>query len=207
MPPRLDSSQLLGLHRRLCDGDRTASEELAELILEPLIDAISRRFPRSDEQTIWDGVVDALLDYCARPHQFDEERGVPLDRFLCMASRHNVTNLLRGETRRRAREEAAQSDARSVVELDPTAGNILQQEETRELQRQQEGMMERLSDPRDQQVLALRLQGERRTEAFAEILGISHLPIEAQRRAVKRTKDRIDKILRRHGGRHDASPT
>lgn len=61
--------------------------------------------------------------------------------------------------------------------------------------------MERLSDPRDQQILALRLQGERRTEAFAEILGISHLPIEAQRREVKRIKDRIDKILRRHGGR------
>jgi hypothetical protein len=87
MPPRLDSFQLLGLHRRLCDGDRTASEELAELILEPLVDAISRRFPRSDKQTVWDGVVDALLDYCARPHQFDEGRKVPLDRFLRMASR------------------------------------------------------------------------------------------------------------------------
>ena len=179
MPPRLDSSQLLGLHRRLCDGDRTASEELAALILEPLLDAISRRFPRSDEQTIWDGAVDVLLDYCARPHQFDEGRGVPLDRFLSMASRHNVTNLLRGEPRRRAREEIAHHDRSAAVELDPTAGNILQQEETRTLRRQQEGMMKLLSNPRDQQILALRLQGERRTEAFAEILGISHLPVEA----------------------------
>jgi RNA polymerase sigma-70 factor, ECF subfamily len=201
MPPHLDSSQLPGLHRRLCDGDRTASEELAGLILEPLVDAISRRFPHTDEQTVWDGVVDALLDYCARPHQFDEGRGVPLDRFLSMASWHNVANLLRGETRRRAREEAAKSDTQSAVELDPTAGNILQQEETRELQRRQEDVMQRLSDPRDRQILALRLQGERRTDAFAEILGISHLPIEAQRREVKRAKDRIDKILRRHGGR------
>jgi RNA polymerase sigma-70 factor, ECF subfamily len=89
----------------------------------------------------------------------------------------------------------------AAVELDPTAGNILQQEETGALQRQQEGMMQRLSDPRDRQILALRLQGERRTEAFAEILGLSDLPIEAQRREVKRAKDRIDKILRRHGGR------
>jgi hypothetical protein len=136
MPPRLDSSQLLGLHRRLCAGDRTASEELAKFTLEPLVDATSRRFSRSDEQIIWDGVIDALLDYCARPRQFDEERGVPLDRFLRMASWPNVTNLLRAEGRRRAREEAAQSDALSAVELDPTAGNILQHEETRELQRQ-----------------------------------------------------------------------
>jgi RNA polymerase sigma factor (sigma-70 family) len=201
MPPRLDSSQLLGLHRRLCHGDRTASEELAELILKSLVDAISRRFPCNDQQTVWDGVVDALVDYCARPHQFDEGRGVPLDHFLRMASWRNVMNLLRGESRRSAREEAAESDALSAVELDPAAGNILQQEETRELQRQQEGMMDRLSDPRDRQILALRLQGERRTEAFAEILGISHLPIESQRREVKRAKDRIDKILRRHGGR------
>jgi RNA polymerase sigma-70 factor (ECF subfamily) len=201
MPPRLDSSRLLGLHRRLCAGDRTASEELAELILDPLVDAISCRFPYIDEQTIWDGVVDALLDYCARPHQFDEGRKVPLDRFLRMASRRNVMNLLRGEARRRAREETAHSNVSAAVELDPAAGNILQQEETRELQRQQEGMMKRLSDPRDQQILALRLQGERRTEAFADILGISHLPIEAQRRGVKRAKDRIDKILRRHGDR------
>jgi RNA polymerase sigma-70 factor (ECF subfamily) len=201
MPHRLDSSQLLGLHHRLCNGDRTASEELAELMLEPLVDALARRFPRTDGQTVWDGVVDALLDYCARPHQFDEGRGVPLGRFLLMASRRNVTNLLRGEARRRAREETAHGNASAAVEVDSPAGNILQQEESRELQRQQEGMMEQLSDQRDRQILALRLHGERRTEAFAEILGIAHLPIEAQRREVKRAKDRIDKILRRHGGR------
>jgi RNA polymerase sigma-70 factor (ECF subfamily) len=61
--------------------------------------------------------------------------------------------------------------------------------------------MSLLQDPTDRQILALRLQGERRTEAFAELLGISHLPIGVQRREVKRAKDRIDKILRRKGGR------
>ena len=110
-------------------------------------------------------------------------------------------NALRGEARRRAREQTAQSILSGAVELDPTAGNTLQQEDTRELQRRQEEMMQWLSDPRDQQILALRLPGERRTEAFAEILGLSHLPIGAQRREVKRVKDRIDEILRRHGGR------
>jgi RNA polymerase sigma-70 factor (ECF subfamily) len=200
MPPRLDSSQLLEFHHRLCDGDRTASEELAELILEPLVDAVSRRFSRIDGQTVCDGVVEAFLDNCARPHQFDAGREVPLDRFLRIASERNVANLLRGDARRRAREETAHSENLAIVEFNPTVGNIIQQEETRALQRQQEDMMKRLSDPRDRQILALRLQGERRTEAFAEILGISHLSSEAQRREVKRAKDRIDKILRRHGG-------
>jgi hypothetical protein len=201
MPPRFETSQLLALHRRLCDGDRTASDELAELILEPLIDAIARRFPRTDEQIVWDGVVEAFLEYCARPSRFDERRRVPLDRFLQMASTRNLQNLQRSEDRRRARQERVGGRSADVaVELDPVAGNLLQREENEQLQQQEEEMMHLLQDPIDRQILALRLQGERRTEAFAVILKISHLPIEVQRREVKRAKDRIDKILRRRRG-------
>ena len=90
--------------------------------------------------------------------------------------------------------------ATSSVELDPVAGNLLQQEESAQLHQQEEDCMNLLQDPQDQQILAPRLRGERRTVAFAAILGISHLPIEAQRQEVKRAKDRIDKILRRKGG-------
>lgn len=201
MPPRFESSQLLALHRRLCDGDRTASEELAELLLDPLVERISRQFPQADEHLHCQAVADALLDYCARPHQFDEGRGVPLAPFLLMTCRRNMLNLLRGETRRRTREgQAAQMSATSSVELDPVAGNLLQQEESAQLHQQEEDCMNLLQDPQDQQILALRLRGERRTVAFAAILGISHLPVEAQRQEVKRAKDRIDKILRRKGG-------
>lgn len=201
MLPRFETSQLLELHRRLCDGDRTASEMLAELILEPLVEALSRRFPRTDEQIIWDGVVEAVLDYCTRPHQFDAERGVPLDHFLLMASTRNLQNLLRGETRRRARQEkVSASHLSTTVELDPVLGNLLQKEESEQLQQREEDMMHLLHDPTDRQIVALRLRGERRTEAFAEVLGISHLPIDMQRRQVKRAKDRIDKIIRRRRG-------
>jgi hypothetical protein len=202
MPPRLDSSQLLGLHRRLCDGDRTASEELAELILDTLMEGISRQFPRSDEAMRYEAVTKAFLYYCAQPHQFNAARNVPLHLFLLMASKYDMLNLLRGEARRKVHEEeAGHLYAISAVELDPVVGNLLQKEENEQRHHLEEEMMSLLQDPKDRQILALRLQGERRTEAFAEILGISHLPIEGQRREVKRTKDRIDKILRRHGGR------
>jgi hypothetical protein len=80
-------------------------------------------------------------------------------------------------------------------------GNLLQREENEQFHQQEEDMMGLLQDAKDRQILALRLQGERRTAAFAEILGVSHLSIEVQRREVKRAKDRIDKILRRRGGR------
>jgi RNA polymerase sigma-70 factor (ECF subfamily) len=193
--------QLLTLHWRLLAGDRIASEEVFTLLLSSLTRQVSRQFPTTDEQAIWDGVSDALLDYCARPQQFDERRGVPLDRFLGQAAWRNVANWHRGEKRRKAREErAGQENLVLAVELDPTAGNLLQKEETARQQHQQEQLMRVLQDPKDQQILGLRRQGERRTKAFAEVLGITHLPIEVQRREVKRNKDRIDKILRRHIG-------
>jgi RNA polymerase sigma-70 factor, ECF subfamily len=196
-----DSTLLLALHRRLCDGDRTTPEEVARLLLSPLVQEISRRFPRMDEQIIADGVTDAILAYCAEPERFDEKRGVPLDRFLHMASRRKVANSWRGEKRRKVREErASRISGEALVELDPAAGNLLQREKTEQRQRQQVRLMNMLPNQQDQQILALRLQGERRTEVFAEILGVTHLSIGDQRREVKRAKDRIDKILRRHTG-------
>jgi DNA-directed RNA polymerase specialized sigma24 family protein len=201
MPEGDDSAQLLELHRRLLTGDRTASEEVVRLLHASLTQEISAQFSHTDQHIIWDGVIDAMLDYCARPQQFDAERGISLKRFLRLAARRNVVNMLRGEQRRKVREEAAgHAWAASSVELDPAAGNLLQKEESTQRQRQQTALTNALQNPNDQQLLALRLQGVRRTEAFAEILGITHLPIETQRREVKRAKDRIDKLLRRRTG-------
>lgn len=201
MPGGDDSAQLLALHRRLLTGDRTASEEVVGLLHASLTQEVSSQFPHTDQHIIWDGVIDALLDYCARPQQFDAERGVPLERFLRLAARRNVTNMLRSVQRRKTREEAAgHAWAASNVELDPAAGNLLRQEESMQQQRQRAALASTLQNSNDQQLLALRLQGVRRTEAFAELLGITHLPIETQRREVKRAKDRIDKMLRRRTG-------
>jgi DNA-directed RNA polymerase specialized sigma24 family protein len=201
MPGGDNSAQLLELHGRLLAGDRTASEEVIRLLHASLTQEVSAQFRHTDQHIIWDGVIDAVLDYCARPQQFDAERGVSLKRFLRLAARRNIVNILRGEQRRKVREEVAgHAWAVSSVELDPAAGNLLQQEEATQRQRQQVALTQALQNPHDQQLLALRLQGVRRTEAFAEVLGITHLPIEAQRREVKRAKDRIDKILRRRTG-------
>ena len=198
-----DPDHLLVLHRHLLAGDRVASEEVASLLLSSLVQEVSHQFPQTDEQLIWTGVSDAVLDYCAQPHQFDESRGVPLDRFLQKAAWRNVANSLRGEKRRKDREkEAGRDSLESAVALDPVVGNLLQQEENVRRQQQQAELMNTLRNPKDQQILELRLQGEHRTEAFAEVLKITHLPLETQRREVKRAKDRIDKILRRHIGDH-----
>ncbi len=196
-----DSAQLLALHSRLCHGDRTAPEEVARLLLPPLVQEISRQFPQTDEHVIWDGVSDAILDYCARPDSFDEKRNVPLDRFLQMAAWRNVANSMRGEKRRKTREEKAfHAYGEPPVELESAVGNLLQKEKNEQRRQQQVKLMTALQSETDRQILALRLQGERRTEVFAKVLGISLLPIKDQRREVKRAKDRIDKLLRRQLG-------
>jgi hypothetical protein len=50
---------------------------------------------------------------------------------------------------------------------------------------------------RDLAVLALLRDGERKTAAYARVLGIADRPIEEQRRIVKREKDRLQKRLAR----------
>jgi hypothetical protein len=192
--------ELLSLHERLLNGDRIVSEEIARHLLQPLVDEVSRKFPTTDADIICDGVTDAILEYCAKPTLFNPAKGLPLARFLQMASWRNVANLVRSEKRRKAREQRAASDEETLsVELDPAAGKI-EQEEVRRHGKQRAEMLAMLKDPDDRRLLELRLSGERRAEAFAKVLDISSLPLDVQRLKVKQAKDRIDKVLRRRGG-------
>lgn len=53
--------------------------------------------------------------------------------------------------------------------------------------------------PEDVKVLQLMIEGERRTDRFAEALGLEGLTAEELRRTVKRHKDRLKKRLERLG--------
>jgi RNA polymerase sigma-70 factor (ECF subfamily) len=196
-PP--DRNALCALHDRLLRGDRLASEELSRLLLPPLVEEIGRRFRTTDEQIISDGVIDAVLDYCGDPHQFNTDKGVPLDRFLAKAAWRNVENLLTGERRRKQRERKVGSKKREAdVALDPVARNI-RQEELRQLDEKQAAMFAALDDPKDKEILRLKLDGVRDTARFARVLDITHLPVARQREEVRRHKDRIIRFLRRKG--------
>src|SRR5262249_26225715 len=143
-PPDRD---VLGvLHERFLRGDRLASEELVRLLLPFLLENVGRRYRRVDEQFVFDGVIDALMDYCLRPQTFDSSRGAPLDQFLALAARRNVDNLLRGESRRKKREQAVGGRTReSDVALDPVAGNI-HREERQQQDEKHAAMLDALED-------------------------------------------------------------
>lgn len=196
-PP--DHNALLMLHNRLLCGDRLASEELSRLLLPPLLEEIARRFRGVDEQVVSDGVIDAVLDYCSRPAQFDVAREIPLDRFLATAAWRNVGNMLKGERRLKLRERTVGSKKREAdVALDPVARNI-QQEELQQLDKKQAALFAALEDPKDKEILRLKLDGVRDTADYARVLNITHLPAAKQREEVKRQKDRIIRFLRRKG--------
>jgi RNA polymerase sigma-70 factor (ECF subfamily) len=197
MPEQIEPEVLLLLHQRLLGGDRVASAELIELLLSHLMSEMERKFPTSDVQLVSDGVTDALLDYCDRPETFDPRRGAPLDRFLARAAWGNIKNLRRGEARKKAREaKAAEMTDENVVELYPAAGNLIQNAALDANLGFQE-LARLLPDQTDQQIFKLKAAGERRTQVFAEAMGITHLPVEQQRREVKKAKDRIDKVMGR----------
>lgn len=196
-PPEPDT--LHQLHERLLAGDRLASEELSRLLLIPLSQEIGKRFPKVDEQIVSDGVIDAVLDYCTCPGKFDISRDVPLERFLAAAAWRNVDNLLIGERRRKFRERKVGSKKREAdVALDPVARNI-RQEELQELNEKEAAMYAALDNPKDKEILRLKLDGVRDTASFASVLGITHLPVALQQEEVRRHKDRIVRFLRRKG--------
>jgi hypothetical protein len=165
------------------------------MLLSPLTTELCVSFEQTDTGGVSDGVTDAILEYAARPKSFDEARGVPLDRFLRKNAWRNIANIARGDKRRREREHTA-ATMMPVVELHPAAGNDLQDEVDKRIERHQREL-DALSDPVDKEIQRCRQTGERRTSEFAKVLAVGDLSISEQLRAVKRAKDRIDQIVRR----------
>lgn len=190
--------ELFTLHQRLIAGDRTASEELAPRLLEPLRQRTQRSYPHVNEHVVADGVIDAVLDYCAHPERAKIASGQDIQGLLATAAWRNVANAVRGEKRRRWREdEFVRRSAGADVEDESALGKLVGQEERADQARRIQQLMDLCTSDTDREVLRLRLAGERGTDAFARILGIEHLPPGEQRRGVKRAKDRIDKMIRR----------
>lgn len=196
------ATQEAELHRRLLAQDPTAPNDAALYWLRRLYAALHRRNPTvSDSHLLEEAAETALLEYFKNPGRYDSTR-LSLLSYLLMAADRDLKNLLQREGRHRAR----------LVPLDPVAHDTLarndEQDEDDEIAlppgvtREQvlQALWDKVQDPRDQEVLRLMvIEEERRTEVFARVLGVTHLPWEAQRREVKRVKDRLHKVIRRVG--------
>ncbi|HEX5269304.1 MAG TPA: hypothetical protein VFW33_02400 [Gemmataceae bacterium] len=205
--PFPSAAEGLALHQRLCANDPLAPADFFAAYLDPLLDRLAAEWPRCDPDLVQTAVHETVMCYSRRPDAYQPARHPDLGAYLRMAARRDLLNLLRKEGRARRKHTA-----RPVVELGEEAGNIPGREdepplacERGEEAERRDAYLRRASEgltPGERRVLELMLDGERATAAFADALGLTHLPAEEQELEVKRAKDRIKKRLRRGGDPH-----
>lgn len=200
-----DPSQerLLALHEELLAGDVTAPSRMAELLLP----ALKRRFVGRgdlDWPDIESIIGESITKYVLGPERYDPSRS-PLLAYLYRDVRGDILNAI--EKRRRRREEELEQPE---VEHQAARGNptledeVLDRLDPLDLPPEQvEAVLAEVGQlsTEDREFLCLRASGVRSTHAYAAVLGITHLPVQRQRREVKRVKDRLDKRLRSIRGR------
>lgn len=192
---------------RLRSDDPTAPADLADAYFEPLARWLARLFPRVDVDQCFDAAVSAVTTLAKNPGSYRPDRKNDLYAYLRMAARGDLLNLLRSERRR-----AGHQASLEVVELSPKLGKYLRDDaaDPSLIVEASEGdaaaradlaaLIERISDgltTGQQKVLELICNGERKNDRFAQALGLENLPLDEQRRAVKREKDRLKKRLLR----------
>jgi hypothetical protein len=204
------NEELVELHAALVLGaDPTVPAKLAELLVDPLRRRF-RRFRALDWDTVDSTIGLSIARYLREPSRFDPERGGLLP-FLWQDIQGDLLNEVERRTvpvadhhvweasgsRRRQRREIPNSDELEV-ERDrrnpPVDEEVLDAIDPFDMP---PALVERARaelgrfDQRDQALLELLGGGTRETTPYAEVLGISHLDVDTQRREVKRHKDRL----------------
>jgi RNA polymerase sigma-70 factor, ECF subfamily len=194
----LDRSAERALHARLLSEDPVAPSELAQLFLPKLLTRLRRSARTVDPHLVETVAIDSLLHLASRPDRYDPERSSLLA-YLHLDALGDLRNLLRKEARQTQRRVPLE-----VVELSPSGRNLKVGPDNDPATLVVQGM-ERAAlaalyqdfEPADREVVQLMAEGERRTELFAQIIGVSHLAPKEQARAVKKCKDRLLKRLQR----------
>ncbi len=197
------SSDELELHQRLLDGDESAAGELFARYMNWLVDALKARYPsvaHYDETLVLDAVTDALFDYITHPHTYKPDLK-KLKWFLYLAAYRNLLNAWRSV--RPAVQNETSLD--QLVELQAETGNsVIGEVDATEpvlsalaLGEKWKWVQTLLPEEKDLQVAALMTQGIRESSVYAEVLGLTEMPLDEQRSQVKRAKDRVLKRLQR----------
>lgn len=189
-PPRAEAE----LHPRALQRDPMILADLYELLAEKII-----RFVMTDlkcsEEIADNAVFDALTAYVQQPDRYNPQQ-VRLITYLTQVAKSRARDRLRSELASTRREK----EFGQVVELWQRPPKE-QMENAVEAARAMERLKERglLKDKKDTEALGLLLSGERSTEEWARVLGLTSLPVEERRREVKRFRDRLVKMLERSG--------
>jgi hypothetical protein len=209
---------LFVLHERLVSGDPSSLGEVAKMVLEPLTKQLRQKFPGSsfpqvDDHLLMEKAADALLEYGSAPNQANATSGAGVLGFLTLRATSRVKNALRRERARQRTEgryahglgPTVRGEPKNPVELRLVRGEYGEEppEErvpapvAKDLAEVLEGrdrradVLQGVGNELDRRILQMMLDGIRSTAAYSEVVGITELPVEEQRRIVKQHKDRI----------------
>lgn len=199
------SDELLRLHRALLDGDTIAPLLLAEKLL-PLLRARLARFSAklTDPQIVESAIGHSVATYLGEPEAYDPT-GRSLVNYLAMDVEGDVKNELGKRQREIASDEVVED---RLVEVGLRSRNSPVEEEaldaldpfdvpTAAVKAARRGLAQ--LSAHDRELAQLVADDVRSYAVWAEVLGITHLPLDDQVREVKRQKDRIKKKLERIG--------
>lgn len=203
--------EALSLHRRLLQGDLVAPSDLAVTYLEPLARSLIASNSRAEEDDRFTAAEDALLSLIKNPAAYDSARAT-LDTYLRMAARRDLQNIQRSAYRHSSRRadwgavELSPAQREHLLDDHADPAEIVEMNEMVEVLTRRwfalpASVAEGLS-PQELAVVRLIQSGERRTDVYAETLGIMHLPPEERRDEVKRVKDRLKARIKRAGDDH-----
>ena len=206
---RPSAYQINAIYQRLLAHEADAPEDFIELLLDPLVEELHRRFPTlPTPDLITDVATDTLFAFVQSPDHYQKERG-DLWNYLLMDAWGDLLNEWDKERRHRAKEipfklvahDRSDRNSNVVEEEVMQRLGMMALPEGMDIQAAVSHLYTAIPDPGDRQVLLLMYNGERSTSAFAAILGIEHLPIEVQRQRVKQVKDRLRLRIKRYGGK------
>jgi RNA polymerase sigma-70 factor (ECF subfamily) len=196
------------LHRRLLEGDKTAIYDLADAYYDALLHYLrNTNAKRLSEELLADAASTTWLSLSKKPSAYDGKGS--LWAYLQMSAQRDLINALAKETRHRQREKTSENvellcgNGKSAGDEDETAERLARVEKVRHeiLPSVQAGLTDG-----EASCLELYLGGERKTARYAAALGIADRAAAEQKRAVKKTKDKLIKRIERARRNHDNAP-
>jgi hypothetical protein len=182
-PP--SQQEALRLHQRLLEGDAAATADLAAAYLAHLAAWLESTNRGIDPDLCSDAAADAVLALMRNPRSYDPGY-LSLEAYLRMSARGDLLNALH-----KVQKDRETTIPLKCVELSPEAGKYLGRgddpslplqiaEQLRETERAVPASVREGLTEVELRVLDLMLTKERRTAAYADILGIAHLPRKEQ---------------------------
>ena len=186
------------LHTQLLAGTSpVVTSKIAEVFMPMVSRSLGKRFNNlHDSQLIDSSVIDALMDYFNNPERFDPARA-SLYTYLCLRGKKFLLDTLAQQKSRLDIEKIVEvHSAESVYKDEVDQETLLVQHEVNTQTMEQ--LSKVLRDPVDFKIVLLMMDGVRHTSCYADLLGISDLQVDEQTKIVKRSKDRLKKIIQRN---------